>query len=458
MVRFPGKEVYTDRYGPSAHPRPVQQEWGFKEAYGEDVYLGLGNFGLAGLELGQSASRADDAALLGDISGALGGEADEVATEAAKALSDLKAELGDEEKSELVDEASLGKWRERAEAFSQKLLKGTGSAEEILEAVEKLRAEWQEAVETGREAAEARDEGFSKPRKVDSKTKTASYDADPVASLRVNYDDKVKESEVTAGKVTLTGATMADSFVVRFDEAATCYVVTATGKNKKGLAVTEKFRIDDAQLETLIIPSNRVDVSALSDAQLAKLRIGAEPKPARQSVAVAWPQGGVAGFVPQSDNADYAEGLAKKIDAAVAGKETWNEVKDYITRWYRDGGIGGDGATGYNAAKAIDDENYMNDVVRKVVTAIYRSSRATSEDDPRFMKLLQKIPQDVRRVLMDWVTKETGEMTERQGGEQWNSHETYDRLQASIDLENGKEERLPVGSGEGSSGPDGREI
>lgn len=451
MVRFPGKEVYTDRYGPIPQTPPVSQDWGFEEASGEDAYLGLEDSGLMGLEQGQPASRADDEALLGDIAGALGGAGDEVEAETAKALSDLKEELRDEAKAELVDEASLGKWRSRAEALSQKLLKGTESAEEILEAVEELRSEWQEAVEAGREAAEARDEGLSKPRKVDPKTKTATYDADPVASLRVNYDDKVKENEVTAGKVTLAGATMADSFVVRFDEAASCYVVTATGKNKKGAAITEEFRIDDSQLETLTLPSNRVDVSALNDAQLAKLRIGADPKPARQSIAVAWPEGGIAGFVPQSDNADYAGRLAAKIDAAVAGKESWDEVKAFITRWYRDGGIGGDGATGYNAEKCIDDENYMNDVVRKVVTAIYRASRATSEDDPRFMKLLQKIPQDVRRVLMDWVTKETGEAMERQGGEQWNSQQTYDRIQASIDLENGKDEQEPVGSNTASN-------
>ncbi len=219
MVRFPGKEVYTDRYGPIPQPQPVSQDWGFEEASGEDAYLGLEDSGLAGLEQGQPASRANDEALLGDISGALGGAGDEVEAEAAKALADLKAELGDEEKSELVDETSLSKWRERAETLSQKLLKGTESAEEILEAVEELRAEWQEAVEAGQEAAASRDEGLSKPRKVDAKRKTASYDADPVASLRANYDDKIQTSEVTAGKVALAGATMADSFVVRFDEA-----------------------------------------------------------------------------------------------------------------------------------------------------------------------------------------------------------------------------------------------
>ncbi|MDL1872343.1 hypothetical protein FBR05_09060 [Deltaproteobacteria bacterium PRO3] len=453
MVRFPGKEVYTDRYGPIPQTPPVSQDWGFEEASGEDAYLGLEDSGLTGLEQGQPVSRADDEALLGDIAGALGGAGDEVEAETAKALSDLKEELWDEAKSELVDEVSLGKWRERAEALSQKLLKGTGFAEEILEAVEELRAEWQEAVETGQEAAEARDEGLSKPRKVDAKRKTAIYDADPVTSLRVNYDDKVKVSEVTAGKVTLTGATMADSFVVRFDEAASCYVVTAAGKNKKGATLTEEFRIDDSQLEILTLPSNRVDVSALSDAQLAKLRIGADPKPARQSIAVAWPEGGIAGFIPDSDHARWARAVAELIDGAALGKSTQYRGDGRPTEWadvvkYIDNELRGDGTTGYNAKpdRNIQDQELMNDVVRKVVTAIYRASRATSEDDPRFLKLLQKIPQDVRRVLMDWVTKETGEAMERQGGEQWNSQQTYDRIQASIDLENGKEEQEPVGS------------
>ena len=75
-------------------------------------------------------------------------------------------------------------------------------------------------------------------------------------------------------------------------------------------------------------------------------------------------------------------------------------------------------------------------MIRKLVTALYRASGATDQKDPRFVKLLQKIPAQVRTAMIDWVTHCRGELNEKQGGEMWNSQETADILQASVNQEN----------------------
>ncbi|MFO1463480.1 MAG: hypothetical protein U1F66_06855 [bacterium] len=438
MVRFPGKavEVYVDRYGPAV-PAPMASETWPQDFGSEDYFSYTESPGLDGLEAGRPGPRPNDEALVGELGEDLEGFDDTLSLELGQSLSDLKSDLESDEKSGELSEEVRGKFLAQARGLERRLLSGKGSPEQLQHEIDSLRDEWQSAVESAAEENAGRDEGIAKPRKVDARKQTAIYDADPVVALRANYDDKIHTNEVTAASVTLSGATLGDSFVVRFDEAEGCYCVTATGYDKKGRAVVEEFKVQNSQLETLTIPSNQVDVSALTDEQLAKLRIGAIPKPAREKIAVAWPESGTAGLIPNSDHANWAKEVAKRIDAAALGQGAWSEVKKYIVDELK-----GDNVTGYNCkpGRDIQDQELMNDVVRKVVTAIYRASHATREDDPRFVKLLQKIPQDLRLVLIDWVTKERGELSEKQGGDQWSSQETADRLQASIDLENGKDD------------------
>jgi hypothetical protein len=98
------------------------------------------------------------------------------------------------------------------------------------------------------------------------------------------------------------------------------------------------------------------------------------------------------------------------------------------------------------------DQN-LNDMIRKLTTALYRTSGASDKTDPRFVKLLQMIPADMRTALIDWVTHCRGELGEKQGGEMWTSQETADIIQASINQENAISDSTETGTDSSGSNP-----
>jgi len=450
MVKISSLEVYSDRYGTQVPHSNVSYPESFQDAPIDYYSYSSEDLGLGSLQQGQVQDRPSDQDLVSNDGLDLQGFNDDPMASFGKDVSALRAEIEDVQQSPGISDEDRKKFLDRVTALDQKLLSGNVPSDSLQGEIDTLRNDWETAVDqASQNPPDANAPTLSKPRTVDERTHTATYDANPDVTVQANYDDNVRTSEITAATVTLKGATLNDSFVVTFDEDSKSYVIVAEGQDKKGRSASEEFHVSDSQLTSLTLASGNVDVSALSDEQLAKLHLGLDPKPAREVVPVEWPEKGIADLISmkgansttsEDDNSDYAVRLAQQIDDAVAGKKNWDDVKSFITTWYGHGGIGGDGVTGYNAEKCLDDENYMNDVIRKVVTAIYHASKATSDDDPRFMKMMAKIPQDVRLVLKDWVTKETGELGEKQGGDLWDSGETADRIQASIDYENGKED------------------
>ncbi len=368
----------------------------------------------------------------------LGGQSTYVSMEKIR---ELKMTTDNKDFLKILDEAeSLEIQAERSERFSHSLSqreKARELHEKATEAYEKVsdKIEEESDQEEGEKDFKHKD---SAPRKTDSKTQTAFYDVDLNISLHANYDDAVDKNEITASKVTLAGATLNDSFVVTFDESQKCFVVVAEGTDKNGKKRQETFRIADEQLERIIFASNKVDYSGLSEEQFKKIQVGADAQTAKKNANVQWPKEGLVGLIPDSDHAGEARRLAQKIDAAVLGTGSWDEIGPFLNNWYYDspGAIGGDNATGYNAALSKHEDEYMNDIVRKVFTAIYRASGATSEKDPRLQKLIEKIPTDIRRMLMERVTKDRGELGEVQAGEKWTSRETADVIEESINKEN----------------------
>jgi hypothetical protein len=266
----------------------------------------------------------------------------------------------------------------------------------------------------------------SAPSRVDEKNKTAVYDVDTNVNIHSSYEDKIDTHEITAsGTVTLHGGNQNASFVVTYDEGSKKFIISESGVDGNGKSVTETYKVDAENVTKVIFDSKKVDLSALTKDQQKKIQVGADAQAAKENAKVTWPTGQWKNFIPAGDHSSEAGDIAGKMDRCMQGQADWKTVLDDLNErnsW-----------DGYYAHAG--DQN-LNDMIRKLTTALYRVSGASDQKDPRFVKLLQMIPPDVRAALIDWVTHCHDELGEKKGGEMWTSQETADILQTSLNQDN----------------------
>ncbi|MFO1520037.1 MAG: hypothetical protein U1F57_10300 [bacterium] len=284
-------------------------------------------------------------------------------------------------------------------------------------------------------------DGDTAVSRVDSAKGEAVYQSNSKVVLHNYYnEDGVKTYRIKdAAEVTLYPASANDSFAVTYDKDANLFKVVVTPGSGKGQPKT--YTVEPSSLSKIVIASSKVDVSKLSKEERDQVQVGLNPaddaKAKKLDImkAVQWPSEGISPHVDFEDsNNSHAGGggeRAKEIslilDAAMK-KGDWTGVRDYIVN---------NSSHTWNCAWTQYDDEYMNDAVRKIVSGIYRASGATSDNDPRFMAMLKKIPEDVRYALRDGALKNTSELSENHG-DQWDSKRTAELISDSINSETGE--------------------
>src|SRR4030095_3820883 len=217
----------------------------------------------------------------------------------------------------------------------------------------------------------------SVPSRVDQTSKTAFYDMDSNVNLHTNYEDSVNTHDVTAsGTVTLHGGNQKASFTVTYNDTEQKFVITEQGTDSKGKAVTETYKVDAESVTKIVFDAKKVDLTGLSPDQQKKIQIGTNSDAAKEALAVNWPTGKWAQFIPHSDHDGDAREAAGMMDRAMEGNGSWQTVLDNFNdknSWDGNGAHAG-------------DQN-LNDIIRKLVTGLFRASEATDQKDPRFVKL-----------------------------------------------------------------------
>jgi len=145
---------------------------------------------------------------------------------------------------------------------------------------------------------------------------------------------------------------------------------------------------------------------------------------AKPSNPVAWPFGKVTSNVP-GDGKMHNESvqLINDIESSLKGLRPWQEVAEEIQHWMN-GNLNA-GASDWNSKLGAE-------MIRQVLTAIFKSSGATDAEDSKFINLLKKIPPEVRGVMRD-AALGGDNLNLKNAQDQWSNQQTADILLSTTD-------------------------
>lgn len=264
------------------------------------------------------------------------------------------------------------------------------------------------------------------PSRIDEtgSSRKAIYDnpADDKIEIHTSFEDEVNEHHIsTAGSVDIFTESNTDKVFIKKVNGTYTVIVYKQGitdPNDPNYR-TETFVIEGnpSTINVHALPSNvrqyvfgqyswtqannPVDTydegSAYTAGSVAKVKVSNE--------GPAWPGDEIIGSIPTGgDSAPEAVALMQKINEAIRNGE-WHEVTGYLS------------TLGAGTA---------NNVVRKIITAIYEAAAT----DSAFLELMQKIPFSVRNQMKDTLSFEPDEI---QAGDAFNSAATAEKISVTLE-------------------------
>jgi hypothetical protein len=264
--------------------------------------------------------------------------------------------------------------------------------------------------EAGGATSEAGQPGDTPPSSVNDNE--AIYEDSADVSLTTNFDSDVNTYHITAsGTVTLNAFKQTDQFHITTwydDNGVLQYKIVVTNPNEPGKEITYWIAADQVDAINLAnVDEAQVTFGTgtdISEEQKEKIQIGGAGATGGTEEDTTWPGSTVMSGVPSGGSStNEALELVNMINDAMISNN-WEAVLAEIG--------------GY-------DGNSGNNIIRKVITAIYL---AAGSDAEQFDALMDQIPSNVRQAMKDKVMANAGEASETQTGDQWNSATTASKI------------------------------